>query len=58
MTTTRAHREPPNVARASTLTSRTLLQSGLQLVHLPTPGGGRTRTARLIGHDELKETAG
>lgn len=50
--------ESPNVARAAIPTSRTLLQSGLQLVHLPTPGGGRTRTARLIGHDELKETAG
>lgn len=58
MTTTRAIMESPNVARAAIPTSRTLLQSGLQLVHLPTPGGGRTRTARLIGHDELKETAG
>jgi len=42
----------------STVMSRTLLQFGLQLVHLPTLRGGRRREVCLISHDELKETAG
>jgi hypothetical protein len=41
----------------STVMSHTLLQFGLQLVHLPILRGGRRREACLISHDELKETA-
>lgn len=44
-------------SRWSALMSRTLLQFGLQFVHLPTLRGSPRRGVCLISHDELKETA-